>query len=755
MQRKAYFDTKDFMNKLSCRANSIDPIENDVPCIDQGTLSEKRLSNVSIFGTILSQKFRLLVDTGAAISVVSESFYYDVLRTSFCLKKNETISNIKTADGNTSPVSGLVSFTVTIGTETYKCNASVVPSLAYTVVLGRDFLHENYAVIDVNGQTVTFAKENTVNFANNESTLATSDVLSLNTYVIEGKCEAIMPAYLAKPIDNGAGLIEANKSLVEKYNLMAASTLSLPDKDHRVNFRLINPNDDPVLIHKDTPIGAFYALSSSDTVCDIESAPSIPPMNKVTTDKAFHRFTCLPSPNLSTTENARLNSLLDHYSDVFASSSKELGRTAIVKHEIDTGDARPIKQPPYRVSQSQRAEIEKQIDTMLEQEVIRVSSSPWSSPVVLVKKKDGTIRFCVDYRELNAVTRKDSYPLPRIDDALDALSGAKYFTTLDFQSGYHQVAMDTNSIEKTAFISHAGLYEYNVMSFGLTNAPPTFQRLMHCMLHGLDWKICLVYIDDVIVFSSTFEEHLVRLAAVFDRLREANLKLKPSKCHFACASVNFLGFVVTAEGILPDSDKIDAVKTFPAPTSVTEVRSFLGLCNYYRRFVKDFAKIASPLNRLTKKSVPFLWDESCQHAFQEMKTRLCSPPILAYPDFSQPFHLQTDASQHAIGYILGQIIANKETVVSYGGRELNLAESRYSTTECEALAVVDGIKRYQPYLCGRKFYVHSDHGSLTWLMKVKDPTGRLARWALQLQQYEFEIIHRPGIQNGAADALSR
>ena len=407
------------------------------------------------------------------------------------------------------------------------------------------------------------------------------------------------------------------------------------------------------------------------------------------------------------------------------------------------------------MSLSQKVEIEKQINTMLEQDIIKVSSSPWSSPVVLVKKKDGTIRFCVDYRKRNAVTRKDSYPLPRIDDALDALSGAKYFTTLDLQSGYHQVAMDTTSTEKTAFISHAGLYEYNVMSFGLTNAPPTFQRLMHRVLHGLDWIICLVYIDDVILFSSTVEEHLLRLSAVFDRLRNANLKLKPSKCHFARSSVNFLGFVVSAEGILPDTSKIDAVKTCPTPRSVTEVRSFLGLCTYYRRFVRDFAQIASPLNRLTRKSVPFVWDKSCQGAFQEMKNRLCSPPILAYPDFSQPFHLYTDASQHAIGYILGQFIDNKEIVISYGRRELNIAETCYSTTEHEALAVIDGIKRYQPYLYGGTFYVHSDHGSLSWLMKVKDPTGRLARWALQVQQYDFEIIHRPGRQNGAADALSR
>ena len=251
---------------------------------------------------------------------------------------------------------------------------------------------------------------------------------------------------------------------------------------------------------------------------------------------------------------------------------------------------------------------------------------------------------------------------------------------------------------------------------------------MQRVLHGLDWKICLVYIDDVIIFSSTFEEHLFCLAAVFDRLREADLKLKPSKCHFYCCSVNFLGFVVSSDCIRPDPGKLNTVRTFPVPHSVKDVRSFLGLCNYYRRFVKDFARIASPLNRLTRESVSFVWDLSCEAAFLKLKDCLCSPPILAYPDFSQPFHLHTNASQHALGYILGQYIDGNESVIAYGGRELCLAETRYSTTEREALAVVDGIKHYQPYPSCTKLYVHTDHGSLSWLMKVKDPT----RWACSM-----------------------
>eukprot|EP00794_Sanderia_malayensis_P010600 gene10600-biopygen7736 len=573
-------------------------------------------------------------------------------------------------------------------------------------------------VIDVRNQSVTFSNNNIVDFASKDVPPLVTDVAVANTTVIDAHSEVILPACLTScPAIPVTGLIEATPKLNDQHHILAA-----------------------------------VSLSSSDLNESNQSKASRPCTEN---NNLLASFKSLPSPSISTAQNQELAEFLRQYEDVFAATSLDLGHTTVIKHEIDTGDAGPIKQPPYRVSQAQRAEIEQQISNMLEQNVINVWSSPWSSPVVLVKKKDGTTRFCVDYRKLNAVTRKDSYPLPRIDDALDSLTGSKYFTTLDLQSGYHQVAMHPDSKDKTAFISHAGLYEYNVMSFGLTNAPPSFQRLMTRVLHGLDWKICLIYIDDIIVFSSTFEDHLTRLGLVFDRLRAANLKLKRSKCHFARSSVNFLGFVVSSEGLLPDPDKLDAVKSFPTPTSVKSIRSFLGLCNYYRRFVQNFAKIVSPLNRLTRKDVAFEWSPECAAAFQELKHRLCSSPILAYPDFTQPFHLYTDASQFALGYILGQKIDGREFVVAYGGRELNQAEKNYSTTEREALAVVDGIRRYQPYLSMSKFYVHTDHSSLSWLMRVKDPTGRLARWSLQLQQYDFEIIHRAGTANANADALSR
>ena len=741
--------------------------ECDIPAIE----TDSKISfptNVLMWGVVLKQSTKLLVDTGAAVTVISDTYCHNILRPVYEVKRNIQLESVKTADGKSVPVTGFVSFPVLIGGSEYSCDASIVPGLAYNIVLGRDFLHKFGAIIDVRGQTVKFAPDNLVSFAKKDIPPHVSGVRAAQTVVLDASSETIIPAYLkTPPSTNIIGLIEAVPKLFDRYYLFAASSVSSPREDGRVSFRLLNPTEQPVLLHKGTTIGQFVENSSDVAILslDLDQSVSVEPYRSVESREQFlSRFASFPSQALSRSENKCLADLLETYSDIFATSGLDLGRTNIVQHSIDTGDARPIKQSPYRVSQAQRDEIEAHLANMLKQGIIDVSSSPWSSPIVLVKKKDGTTRFCVDYRKLNAVTRKDSYPLPRIDDVLDSLSGSKYFTTLDLQSGYHQVAMHSDSKDKTAFVMHAGVYAYDVMSFGLCNALPCFQRLMSRVLHGLKWKLCLVYIDDVIIFAPTLEKHLSRLQLVFERLRQANLKLKPSKCYFVETSVNFLGFVVSANGISPDPDKIPVVKSFPTPQSVKEVCSFLGLANYYRRFVHNFANISSPLNRLTRKDVAFVWTPECEEAFLELKHRLCSAPILAYPDFNQPFHLYTDASQYALGYILGQCINGREHVIAYGGRELSYAEKNYSTTEREALAVVAGVKRYQPYLAGNKFYIHTDHGSLSWLMRIKDPTGRLARWALQynfsrwalqLQQYNFEIIHRAGTSNGNADALSR
>ena len=278
---------------------------------------------------------------------------------------------------------------------------------------------------------------------------------------------------------------------------------------------------------------------------------------------------------------------------------------------------------------------------------------------------------------------------------------------------------------------------------------------MESVLRNLTYKICLIYLDDILVYSKTFEDHLSHLRQVFDRLRLANLKLKPSKCKFACPQVTYLGHVVSPEGIAPDADKISAVKEFPRPHNIKTVRSFLGLANYHRRFNKDFSKIAAPMNKLLRKDQKFVRTDVCEQAFETLKAALVRAPILAFPDFKETFQLFTDASKEGIGATLGQIQNGKEVAIAYAGRDFNAAERNYSTTEREALAVVFGIKKFEPYLYGRKFILHTDHHFLKWLMSISDPAGRSARWFLLLQQYDFEIKHRPHTANANAGALSR
>ena len=352
-------------------------------------------------------------------------------------------------------------------------------------------------------------------------------------------------------------------------------------------------------------------------------------------------------------EMKSLKSLVCEYADVFALDSSELGSTDLVTHTIDTGDSPPIKQSARRTPFALRQVMEEMVEKMLEQGVVEPSHSPWSSPVVLVEKKDGSKRFCVDYRRLNSVTKMDVFPLPRIDDTLDSLAQSKYFTTLDLASGFWQVKINPESQEKTAFATHSGLYEFRVMPFGLCNSPATFQRLMENVLAGLTKKSCMVYIDDVLVIGRTFQEHLGNLREVFQRLRSAGLRLKLNKCLFAGSSVVYLGFVVSREGIAPDPLKVEAVRAFPQPHDVKSLRSFLGLASYYRHFVMGFSSVANPLFTLTNKDVDFVWSEACEAAFHQLKKLLTVAPVLTFPEFDRGF-------LHASGIGLGAVLTQKQ-----------------------------------------------------------------------------------------------
>ena len=319
---------------------------------------------------------------------------------------------------------------------------------------------------------------------------------------------------------------------------------------------------------------------------------------------------------------------------------------------------------------------------------------------------------------------------------------------MDLASGYWQIPVREEDKPKTAFVSKSGLYEFQFMPFGMVNAPSTFERCMETILRGLHWKTCLIYLDDIIVFSETIEEHLSRLTEVLTRIRDAGLKLKTSKCHFFKREVVFLGHIISESGISTDPAKIESIQNWKTPTNVHEVRSFMGLCSYYRRFIKNFSDIAQPITKLTCKGQAFIWSANCQLAFDKLKEQLTKSPIMAYPREDCIFILDTDASNFGIGAVLSQIQDNQERVIAYGSRSLNKSERQYCTTRKELLAIVNFIKHFRPYLIGKQFLVRSDHQPLKWIFKLQDPTGQTARWLELLAAYDFQVNYRPGKKHG-------
>lgn len=465
--------------------------------------------------------------------------------------------------------------------------------------------------------------------------------------------------------------------------------------------------------------------------------------------------------HLNQEETRGLLEICEEYEGIFFLEGDQLQCTNMVEHSIPLKEGvLPIKVNPYRLPEAHRREVKKQTGEMLADGVIQASKSQWNAPLLVVTKKPDAagnvkLRVVVDFRKLNEVTIGDSYPLPNIDDILDKLGRAQYFTTLDLASGFHQIPMAERDKEKTAFSTLEGHFEYTRMPFGLKNAPPTFQRLMNAVLVGLQGIDCYVYLDDIVIFGSTLAEHNKRLRAVFERLREARLSLQPGKCRFLRKETQYLGHIISGEGVRPDPGKIAAVENFPTPVNVKGIQSFLGLAGYYRKFIKDFSQIAKPLTELTKKDVEYRWTAQQEDAFDKLKVALTTAPVLQYPDFMRPFIVTTDASDKAIGAILSQGEVGDDLPICYASRTLNKAERNYTTTEKELLAIVWGIAQFRPYVYGTRFTVVTDHQPLTWLFGVKDPGSRLMRWRLKLSEHEFDIVYKAGKRNTNADALSR
>lgn len=481
------------------------------------------------------------------------------------------------------------------------------------------------------------------------------------------------------------------------------------------------------------------------------------PIFKPNKNKLFEQ---LRLDHLNQEEKKQISKLIQSFQDIFFLEGQKLSFTNAIKHKINTSDELPVYTKTYRYPYFHKEEVRKQIDSMLNQGIIRPSISPWSSPIWIVPKKIDASgqkkwRLVVDYRKLNEKTVGDRYPIPNITDILDKLGRCMYFSTLDLASGFHQIEVNERDIQKTAFNVDSGHYEFVRMPFGLKNAPSTFQRVMDNILREHIGKRCLVYMDDIIVFSTSLQEQIQNLKSVFESLAKANMKIQLDKSEFLRKEVAFLGHVVTPEGVKPNPEKIATISNWPIPKNEKELKGFLGVMGYYRKFIKGFAKIAKPLTSCLRKGESITYTKPFLEAFEKCKSILTSSQVLIYPDFEKPFILTTDASNYAIGAVLSQGPVGQDRPIAFASRTLSKTEENYSTIEKELLAMEWGCKYFRPYLFGRQFTLFTDHKPLTYAIDLKDKTGRLSRMAVRMKEYEAHVKYRPGNQNVVADGLSR
>lgn len=712
---------------------------------------EKAKYGLFVDGVIRNTECRFLIDTGSSDTVVSSSVYHRIPREQRPTLQTESLK-IEQVDGSPLAAVGAAWVEIQIGKSVAAVKV-IFADMPYSGILGMNFLLSTGASLDLqtlqlrlNGEQIQCTTSSGEPFVGRVVVTETKVIPSGHEAVVPGAirrlCEVVPGPVLIEPVEGGGEL--AQRGLILARSLVESDQEVLP-------LRVLNPNREKRVVRQGTTIGIVSQV-------EIDQGQSTPSGGREADQELPEHLQDLFERSvkfLREEDHHMVERCLSDYQDVFSRDDRDIGRTDVVKHSINTNDAKPVKERLRRYPKGDQEEIMRQVRDLEGRGLIEPSDSPWAANVVLVRKKDGARRLCVDYRGLNARTIKDAYPVPRIDETLDELGGSRWFSTLDLASGYWQVALDEDASQKSSFVVRNGLYRWKCMPFGLCNAPATFERLMDKVMAGLQWEILLIYLDDVIVFGKTVEEEIRRLRVVFERLRKAGLKLKPSKCSLFQRSVKYLGHIVSAEGVATDPEKVSAVADWPVPKCVKEVRSFIGLASYYRKFIQGFAEIASPLHELTSKSREFLWTDKCQRAFEELKQRLQSSPILAYPLAIGDYVLDTDASGDGIGAVLSQVQDGEEKVVAYASRKLSKAERNYCVTRRELLAVVVYLKHFRQYLYGRKITVRTDHAALRWLLNFKDPEGQLARWLQVVSEYDVTVQHRPGRKHGNADCLSR
>jgi transposase InsO family protein len=703
------------------------------------------------------------------------------------------LPRITNASGRRIPARGVVQLYVQIGDAVKRVRFYVTPGLAVPCILGCNFINLHVKAILPKEQKVILQEGGTVaispgigkeecgmtEFSEVKPPPPQSKLRLARKVLLPPRCEAhvmvesagsglcFLQSSAKTYATNGVSLANGVAD-IRPHVPLKVRVINTSDRQHTLQKGMILgwtlPHPTQILTvptGKDRKDGKLIGRSAPEISLNMEQSthdgqhPDVPGQDAT---NPVQQWT--DQVDLSHLESAERQAVTDMLEPHQAMWDGHLGEVTATKHRIDLiPGAKPVHSQPYRAGTRAR-EIEKaEIEKMLAQGVIEPATCEWASPIVMVPKPDGSLRFCVDYRKLNAITVPDTYPLPRMDECIDSLGEAAIFTTLDCNSGYWQIPVDPADRDKTTFTSHYGIYRFIRLPFGLRNAPGTFQRAVDIILSGVKWKTCLVYLDDVIVFSPSREAHMRHVDEALTLLEKAGLSLKLAKCQFFKDTVNYLGHVIRPGRLGVAEKNTEALKSAPIPCTQTELRSFLGLCNVYRRFVPRFATIAAPLTALLGKGTPAQLAPLTPaqiYAFESLRTKLLSPPILALPRSEGRIWLDTDASDGQLGCCLLQAQPDGSTLpLGYWSRTLNTAERNYSTTERECLAIVWAVTHLRPYVEGKRFTVRTDHNALRWVMNLSDAQGRLARWRLRLAEFDFQVEYSPGASHHAADAMSR
>lgn len=754
-------------------------VANRKPCLTSRLVGTSNEADV----IVESSTTKALIDTGSCVSTISEAYYRKEL-SDLELQPINQILNIECADGKNLPYLGFIEASLEVVgipmNHKQHCLFLVIPESSYSkdvpILLGTNVL----------SSIMNACRTNLGERYLQNSGLFTPWYLAFRAMTIrerslqKQKCLAIV-----RSAETGTVLIRPNSSLTIKgyttheldYHPTCAIVESTKDSvipddidvtPTLVNYRfrgngvidihISNITMRTVTVSPKAILGALHPV----VVEELQTSN-----NDIEHDDHMDRLN-IENERLSEEQWDRARNLLKSYEDLFSKGDTDIGHYKNITHKIHLIDETPFKQRYRRIPPSMIDEVRSHLEQLLAAGIIRKSHSPFASNAVLVRKKDNSLRLCIDYRMLNQKTKRDQYALPRIEDILDRINGAKYFSVLDMKSGYHQVEIEESHKERTAFtLGSLGFYEFNRLPFGLSNSPATYQRLMEACLGDLNMKICFVYLDDLIIFSNTYEEHLERLDTIFSRLRQCNLKLATKKCAFFKDKVKYVGFIVSENGISTDPDKVEKVVNWPTPTCPDEVRQFVAFSGFYRRFIKNFSKVVKPLSEVMpaqnqrKRRKKFVssdwkWGSEQQEAFDELKSLMTSAPILAYANYSSPFELHIDASAKGLGAVLCQQQNGQMRVISYGSRSLNRSERNYPTMKLEFLALKWSItEKFHDYLYGNKFVVVTDNNPLTYVLTSAklDATGQ--RWVSSLAVYDFELMYKSGKSNIDADTMSR